>query len=116
MGDESAEIFDATSLERNRTHDLLHLPSSSSILGPLDSDSVESSKLSVRVLDEVLGGDGVLCRIGKEGKGKSQRDAVVEIECRLLTSRIVAEVSRDLSVSVIDSEDSRVGRQWVVAS
>ena len=109
------EIFEATKF-RNKTHDLLHLPSSSSILRPLNSDGVESSKLPVLILDEVLGGDGVLCGRKQKGKRVSAMNCSESSRMKLRTSRIVTEVSRDLSMSVIDSEDSRVGRPGVVSS
>lgn len=75
----------------NRTHDLLHLPRSSGVLCPLDSDGVEPDELAVLVLDKVLGRDRVL-------------------------SRVVPKVGADLGVSIVDSEHPRERRPRVVSS
>jgi len=45
------------------SRDLLHLPTSSTVLCPFDTNSVQASKLAILVNDEVFGGDAIFTGI-----------------------------------------------------
>ena len=46
-----------------RARNLLHLPASSTILSPFDTNGVQTLELAILIDDEILGGNAVLARI-----------------------------------------------------
>jgi hypothetical protein len=71
--------------------DLLHVPAAACGLGPLDTDGLDALDVTLAVVDELLGHDAVL-------------------------TRVLAHVSLDLSVTVVDTVDARPLRPGIVAS
>jgi hypothetical protein len=70
--------------------DLLHVPAAAGGLGPLDADGLDALDVAFAVVDELLGHDAVL-------------------------TRVLAHVSLDLGVAVVDTVDARPLRPRVVA-
>jgi hypothetical protein len=72
------------------TLDLLHVPAAACGLGPLDTDGLDALDVTLTIVNELLGHDAVL-------------------------TRVLAHVSLDLSVTVVDTVDARPLRPGVVA-
>ena len=70
--------------------DLFHVPAAACGLGPLDTDGLDTLDVTLAVINELLGHDAVL-------------------------TRVLAHVSLDLSVTVVDTVDARPLRPGVVA-